>query len=310
MKAMKFEGLNANPMLVASELALPRLDEDSVLIEVRASGVTPTELLWYPTTHTKDGALRSGSVPGHEFSGIVAAVGKNASGFAVRQEVYGMNDWFEDGATAEYCLTKPQWIAPKPASLTHEEAATVPIGALTAWQGLFTRANIHAGERVLVHGAAGAVGIFVVQLARLHGAHVIATASAQNMGFVRELGAEKVIDYRTSRFEDVCGKMDVVFDTVGGETLERSWQVLSPAGRMVTIAADVEATSDQRAKGAFFIVEPNRQELEKISALIDEDKLKTYVSAVVPFADAPAAYARTITKKLAHGKVVLAVSAH
>src|SRR5471032_3318 len=113
MKAMKVEGMTANPMLVASELALPLLEDgDDVLIEVRATGVTPTELAWYPTTHTKDGALRVGAAPGHEFSGVVAALGKGATGFVVGQEVYGMNDWFADGATAEYCLTKPQWIAP------------------------------------------------------------------------------------------------------------------------------------------------------------------------------------------------------
>jgi NADPH:quinone reductase-like Zn-dependent oxidoreductase len=311
MKAMKVEGMTANPMLVASELALPLLEDgDDVLIEVRATGVTPTELAWYPTTHTKDGALRVGAAPGHEFSGVVAALGKGATGFVVGQEVYGMNDWFADGATAEYCLTKPQWIAPKPASLTHEEAATVPIGALTAWQGLFARAIVHAGQRVLVHGAAGAVGLFVVQLARMHGAYVIATVSGHNVDFVKELGAELAINYRASRFEEVCGTVDVVFDTVGGETLDRSWQVLAPTGRVVTIAADVEGTRDQRAKGAFFIVEPSRQELEKIAALLDEGKLKTYVSAVVPLADASAAYGKTITKKLPYGKVVLAVSSH
>ena len=165
-------------------------------------------------------------MPGHEFSGVVAAVGGEADGFKVGDEIYGMNDWFADGATAEFCLTQPQNVALKPKSLSHELTATVPIGALTAWQGLLDRAKILAGERVLIHGGAGAVGLFAVQLAHLHGAHVIATASAENAELVKQLGADQVIDYKASRFEDEVRNVDVVFDAVGGETLERSWGVL------------------------------------------------------------------------------------
>ena len=132
-----------------------------------------------------------------------------------------MNDWYADGATAEFCITQASSIADKPKRLTHVEAASVPIGALTAWQGLFDRAKLRARERVLVHGGSGAVGLFAVQLARARGAHVIATASTHNLEFVRGLGADEVIDYRKERFEDRVGKVDVVFDTVGGETLER-----------------------------------------------------------------------------------------
>ena len=157
----------------------------------------------------------------------IAAVGKNTKGFEVGQEIYGMSDWFVDGATAEFCVTQPQSIAPKPVTLTHEAAATVPIGALTAWQGLFEHAKLQPGERVLVQGGAGAVGLFAVQLAHLHGAHVIATASQKNLQLVAELGADEVIDYKASRFEDRSGKVDVVFDTAGGDALDRSWGVLN-----------------------------------------------------------------------------------
>src|SRR5215831_17993895 len=250
-----------SPILIETSLPQPQPEGDELLIRVRATGVTPTELMWYPTTHTKTGGVRTGAVPGHEFSGVIAAVGKGVNDFNVGDEIYGMNDWFADGATAELYLTQPQNIALKPKSLTHELAATVPIGALTAWQGLFERARMQPGERVLIHGAAGAVGLFAVQLAHLSGAYVIATASARNTEFVNRLGADEVIDYQTARFEEQVEKVDIVFDGVGGETLERSWAVLKPGGRMVTIAADSERTTDQRVREAFFIVEPNQQQL-------------------------------------------------
>src|SRR4029077_19797054 len=280
-----------------------------LLIRVRATGVTPTELLWYTTTHTKQGGARTRAVPGHEFSGIIAAVGKGADGFNVGDEIYGMSDWFADGATAEFCLTQPQNIALKPKSLTHELAATAPIGALTAWQGLFDRAKMQSGERVLIHGAAGAVGLFVVQLAHLRGAYVIATASARNAEFVKQLGADEVIDYETSRFEDQVGNVDIVFDAGGGATLNRSWTVLKPSGRIVTIAADSEATADQRVKDAFFIVEPNQEQLLEVAKLLDAGSLKAFVSAVVPLEEASIAYSRAVPDKRGYGKVVIAVAA-
>src|SRR5947209_2929048 len=134
MKALQVNNTTPGAALIASELPPPQPGQGELLISVRAAGVTPTELGWYPTTHTKEGTPRKGAVPGHEFSGLVAALGKNTNGFQVGQEIYGMNDWFADGATAEFCVTTPQSIAAKPAALTHEAAATVPIGALTAWQ--------------------------------------------------------------------------------------------------------------------------------------------------------------------------------
>jgi NADPH:quinone reductase-like Zn-dependent oxidoreductase len=143
-------------------------------------------------------------VPGHEFSGAIAAVGDDTTGFAIGQDVFGMNDWFSDGAMAEYCIGQPS-VAKKPRRLTHVEAASVPIAALTAWQGLLDRARLRAGERVLVHGGAGAVGVFAIQLARFHGAHVTATASSRNLAFVSQLGAERVIDYQAARLKRASG---------------------------------------------------------------------------------------------------------
>ncbi len=307
MKAMQVNHASPGPALVAAELPRPEPSEGELVVRVRGAGVTQTELSWYPTTHQKDGTPRTGAVPGHEFSGVVATLGKNAIGFTVGDEIYGMSDWFVDGATAEYCVTLPQSIAPKPATLNHEEAASVPIGALTAWQGLFDRAHLQPGERVLVQGGAGAVGIFAVQLAHLHGAHVIATASAANLQLLTALGADEVIDYKTSRFEDCAQQVDVVFDTVGGDTLDRSWNVLKSGGRLVTIASDLPGAAEQRVKDAFFIVEPNQKQLLEIARLLDAGTLKTFVNAVVPFTEASDAYSGNVRDKRGYGKVVIAV---
>ena len=289
------------PALIAVELPQPRPAAGEVLIRVHAAGVTPTELGWYPTTQAKDGTPRKGAVPGHEFSGVIAALGEHTSGFEVGQEVYGLNDWFADGATADFCVTQSTSIAPKPTTLTHEEAATVPIGALTAWQGLLERTKIQRGERVLVHAAAGSVGIFAVQLARLHGAHVIATASSRNLKLVAELGAAEVIDYQTSRFEEQTAKVDVVFDGVGGDTLDRSRGLLKPGGRLVTIV-------DDRDKDAFFIVEPNQKQLIEVGKLLDAGKIRTFVGPVVPLAEASSAYSGTTARTGPHGKAVVAIT--
>jgi NADPH:quinone reductase-like Zn-dependent oxidoreductase len=308
MKAMEVNQSKQGPVLIAADIPQPQPADGELLIRVCAAGVTPTELLWSPTNYTRSGAMRTGAVPGHEFSGIVAALGPGANGFNAGDEIYGMSDWFADGATAQFCLTQPQNIAPKPKSLSHELAATVPIGALTAWQGLFDRAKLQPGERVLIHGAAGAVGLFVVQLAHLHGAYVIATSSAANVEFLKQLGADEVIDYKESRFEDSVKDVDVVFDGVGGETLDRSWPVLRPGGRMVTIAADSEGTKEQRVKDAFFIVEPNQNQLNEITKLIDAGTLKAFVSAVVPLDKASDAYNKVVAEKRTYGKVVVVVS--
>ena len=306
MKAMRLSDATLAPTLVEADIPQPQPGRGELLVQVYAAGVTSKELLWYPTTHNKNGEPRSRAVPGHEFSGVIAAVDEDVRGFVIGTEVYGMNDWFADGATAEFCITQPSSVAPKPAKLTHVEAASVPIAALTAWQGLIDRAKLQAGEHVLVHGGAGAVGMFAIQLARLHGAQVTTTASPHNFEFVKQLGAERVIDYHAMPFEKIATGMDVVFDTVGGETLERSWGVLKPGGRMITIAADSEATSDERVKQAFFIVEPNHEQLSRIGNMLDMDELRTVVDAVLPLAQASAAYTGAVKQR--RGKLVIAVA--
>jgi NADPH:quinone reductase-like Zn-dependent oxidoreductase len=242
-------------------------------------------------------------IPGHEFSGEIAALGAGVRDAGVGDLVYGLNDWYWDGASAEYCVARVADIAHKPAGVDHVHAAATPISALTVWQGLVERAGLAAGQRVLIHGAAGGVGTFAVQLARWCGARVTGTASAANLDFVRSLGADEVIDYRAERFEEMVRDVDVVFDTVGGETLERSWGVLKPGGRLVTVAASGEQTTDERIRAAYFIVEPSRTQLVEIARLIDGGALRPVVGAVFPLAEARQAYQH----KPVRGKVVLRV---
>jgi NADPH:quinone reductase-like Zn-dependent oxidoreductase len=309
VKALRWNDSLQDPQFCEEELRQPQPERGEVSIQVFAAGITPSELHWYPTSHRKNGEARGNAVPAHEFSGVIAAIGENAGGFQIDDEVYGMNDWFSDGALTEYCISRPDWIAPKPKNLSHEEAATVPIAALTAWQGLYERADLKSGERVLVQGGAGAVGLFAVQLAKLRGAHVVATVSERNIQFVKELGADEVLDYTKVRFEETVREMDVVFDAVGGETLRRSWSVLKSGGRMITIAADIEGSKDERDKKAFFIVEPNGEQLRKISDLLEEKRLRTVVDAVLPFSAASRAYAGKVAQGQGRGKSVVTVRA-
>ena len=309
MKAMQVNKADQGPVLILVELQKPEASLGEILVHVHAAAVTPTELLWYPTTHTKSGTARTRAVPGHEFSGAITEIGKDVQDFEVGDEVYGMNDWFADGATAEFCITLPQNIARKPATLSHEAAASVPIGALTSWQGLIGRARLERGERVLIHGGAGAVGLYAVQLAHIRGAHVTTTVSTQDIDFVKRLGADEAIDYKASRFEKEVRDVDVVFDTVGGDTLERSWGVLKSDGRMITIAADSEGTADQRVKDAFFIVEPNQKQLVEIAKQLDAGHLRAFVKTTVPLNEASAAYSGAVREKSGYGKIVIAVAA-
>lgn len=311
MRAMHLANATDGKVRFAAEdVPRPKPGAGEVLLRVHAAGVTPSELIWYPSTHTKGGAARANAIPAHEFSGVVAEVGSDAPDFQVGQEIYGMNDWFADGALAEYCVAKPSDIAPKPTKLSHIEAATVPVAALTAWQGLIDRAHLQAGQRVLIHGASGGVGVFVVQLAHDLGAYVIATSSARNRDFVQQLGADEFIDYTSQRFEDVARDIDLVFDCVGGETFTRSFRVIKPGGRVVTIAAsaEAEASTDERKKAAFFIVEPKQSQLMEVAKLVDAGKLKPVIDAVVPLADAASAYDGSLKNRAGRGKIVVEVA--
>ncbi|QNI37216.1 NADP-dependent oxidoreductase [Edaphobacter albus] len=309
MKALRLADSNASPRLIETTVPAPQPGPGQVLVRISATAITPTELDWYPTTHTSSGQPRTGAIPCHEFSGTVAALGEGTHDFTLDQAVFGMNDWFAAGALAEYCLTEASSIAPAPLTLTPIQAATIPISALTAWQGLFEHGHLHPGDRVLIHGGAGAVGIFAVQIAHLHGAHVIATASAHNFDLVRRLGADEVIDYHTTRFEDAISQpVDIVFDTVGGDALLRSFPLLKPGRFAVTISSDKESSQDPRIQHAFFIVKPHQRQLMEIAALIDTSKLVTFVDAAVPFSQAAEIYSNSSSHRSGHGKVVVTIA--
>jgi len=309
MKVMRLADSGNSPSLIEATLPDPTPAAGQVVVRVAAAGITPTELEWYPTTHDAFGAPRTGAVPSHEFSGTIAALGSDVNDFTLAQYVFGMNDWFAPGALAELCVADATSIAPAPMNLNPIQAASVPIGALTAWQGLFEHGHLHPGDRVLIHGGAGSVGHFAVQIAHLHGAHVIATASPANFDLVRQLGADEVIDYHVTRFEDaVTQPVDIAFDTVGGDVLLRSLPLVKPDRFAITIASDKEGNQDPRIQHAFFIVKPNQRQLMEIAALIDTGKLRTLVDAVVPFSEAGMAYNGKLPYRAGHGKIIVAVS--
>lgn len=304
MKAIRQHAYGGPESLRYEDVPQPSPKAGEVLVRVRAAGITPTELLWVTSRTTQSGMPRPlPFIPGHEFSGEVEALGAGVTDVSVGEAVYGMNDWYSDGTQAEYCLARIADIARKPTSVDHGHAAVIPISGLTAWQGLFERARIEAGQHVLIHGAAGGVGGFAVQFARWRGARVTATASAANIRFVRGLGADDVIDYRAERFEEQVKGVDAVFDTVGGDTLRRSWSVLKAGGRLVTIAASEEDSQDQRTREAFFIVEPRRTELEEIARLVDAGQVLPVVAAEFSLANAILGY----QTKPVRGKVALRV---
>jgi NADPH:quinone reductase-like Zn-dependent oxidoreductase len=308
MKAVFLNKVAGPEALDYGETATPRPATGQLVVKVFATAIMPTELAWEPTWKQRTGQPRPFPlILSHEFSGAVEAIGPDVTDFRPGEEVYGMNDWFENGAQAEYCAAPASLLAPKPKSLDHVQAAVVPISAMTARQGLFDHARLEAGDRVLIHGAAGGVGAMAVQLAHRQGAHVIGTASSQNLEFVRHLGADEVIDYRTTPFESTAKDMDVVFDTVGGKTLERSWGVLKSDGRLVTVATQSESSADQRVRDAFFVMEPNRAQLIEIAHLIDAGELRApKVAAVFLLAQAREAYARAQQGHV-DGKIALRV---
>lgn len=237
MKAIRIHGRGGPDHLVYEDVPQPHPGPEEVLVRVAATGVIVNELRWNETYETQAGQKRDLPIPGRDLAGVVVEVGPGVTTLTKRTEVYAMLGYNRDGAEADYALALPGELAPRPRTLDHVQAAAVPLSALTAWQGLFEQARLVARQTVLIHGGAGGVGVFAVQLAHWAGARVIATASSRNSDFLRELGANEIIDYSTTRFEDVVQDVDLVFDTVGGDTLQRSWQVIKPGGVLVSIVS-------------------------------------------------------------------------
>jgi NADPH:quinone reductase-like Zn-dependent oxidoreductase len=309
MKAIRIHGRGGPERLVYEDVPQPHPGQGEVLVRVSATGVIATELRWDETYQNAAGELRVLPIPGRDLSGVVEEVGPGITTLTKDTQVYAMLGYGRDGAEAEYTIALPNELAPKPRTLDHVQAAAVPLTALTAWQALFDRAKLGAGQTLLIHGASGGVGVFAVQLAHWAGAHVIATASARNRDFLHELGANEVIDYTSTRFEEVVHAVDLVFDTVGGDTLQRSWQVIKPGGVLVTIVGPPPSFENAKAHGIhpfWFIVEPNRDELIQIGTLIDAGHLRPIIDTVLPLSQARQAYeqgARGHTR----GKIVLRV---
>ncbi|HEV2661237.1 MAG TPA: NADP-dependent oxidoreductase [Ktedonobacteraceae bacterium] len=309
MKAIRIHGRGGPDRLVYEDAPQPHPGPGEALVRVYATGVIATELSWGETYQSKAGSPRALPIPGHDLSGMVEEVGPGVTTLTRGLEVYALTAFDRDGAEAEYTIALPSELAPKPRTLDHVQAAAVPLTALTAWQALFEHASLSEGQSVLIHGAAGGVGVFAVQFARWAGAHVIATASARNRDFLRELGANEVIDYSTTRFENVVHDVDLVFDLVGGDTLQRSWQVIKQGGTLVSVVSPRPSFEEAKVydvRPAWFVVEPNREQLIQIGTLIDAGQLRPIVETVLPLSQARQAYeqgARGHTR----GKIVLRV---
>ncbi|MGH9711755.1 MAG: NADP-dependent oxidoreductase [Candidatus Acidiferrales bacterium] len=310
MKAIRMHSKGGPELLVYEDAPKPQLGAGDALVRVFASSITKDELTWAETYQTCDGRPRIPTIPGHEFSGVVEAVAAGVTDVNVGEAVYALASFCRDGSAAEYIAIRAADLAPKPGTLDHAEAASVPLAGLTAWQALFDHGQLERGQRVLIHGAAGGVGTFAVQLARWKGAEVIATASTNNHDFLRGLGASEVIDYTKMRFEEKVCDVNLVLDTIGGETLDRSWGVLRRGGALVSITAEPSAEKAKAlgVRGVFFLVEPNRSELIELARLIDADLLRPIVATVLPLERAREAFAEGLSGH-ARGKIVLQVDA-
>lgn len=307
MKAVRIHAYGEHEVLKYEDVPVPVPGPDDVLIRVHAAGVNPLD--W----KIRKGYLRAvlpvelPLILGWDVAGEIVAVGERAQGFKVGDAVFSRTPTERQGTYAEYVATGSSDVAKKPATLDWLEAAAVPLVALTAWQALFDVAHLEAGQRVLIPGASGGVGMFGVQFARERGAKVYATCSTRNVDFVRELGAHEVIDY-TQRDIGELSDLDVVFDTVGGETQARSFKTLRRGGTLVSAAQPPDAAAAERAgvTAQLIRVQPNGAQLSEIAALIDAGKVKVTLDSVFPLAETAKAHERSESGR-ARGKIVLQV---
>jgi len=292
MRSLRVHELGDPSQVRVEEVPMPSPGDDELLIRVHAAAITRDELSW------PEGRLPA--TPSYEVSGEVVALGKSASDFAVGDAVYGMALFDRDGAASEYFANPQRVFARKPTNVDDATSATVPLPALSAWQALFDHGLLESGQRVLVHGATGAVGQFAVQFARRAGAHVIATASAGNLDAAKEIGADEVVD-RATPYETSMPPVDLVFDAAGGDAAERSAALVAPGGRLVSIIDEPPQTPG--ITSVFFIVEPNRDELDQITELIESGGLRLPPHVLFALNDATAAFEVSLDRTH-RGKVV------
>jgi len=264
---------------------------NDVVVRIHASGFVPTELEW-PSTWTDRGDRdRTPSIPGHELAGVVTALGYGTTGLSVGQRVFGLADWYRDGALAEYVAIEARNLALLPGDVDFTVGASLPISGLTAWQGLFEHGRLRAGQSVLAHGAAGAVGAMVTQLAREAGAYVIGTGRAADRQRVLDFGAREFVDLDNDTLEDVGG-VDLVFDVIGGDIQKRSAGLIRAGGALVSIVGPVEARPAD-GLAVDFVVEADRVQLSEIVQRVRDGRLRTHIGRIVPIDDAVATFNAT-----------------
>src|SRR5215470_605372 len=289
MKAARVLRFGPPNVITNDDLPTPGPSAGQLLVRVKAAGVGDWDAL------IREGKVELQRLPlilGSELSGIIEATGADVSGFKVGDEVYGATNEQFSGAYAEYAMPSARRMAPKPRTLSFIEAASAPIVTVTAWQMLFEYAHVTAGQTVLVHGAAGNVGAYAVQLAKQAGLHVVATAGSADLDYVRGLGAETAVDHETERFEQSVAGVDVVLDTVGGDTQQRSLRVLKPGGILVSVVSPVPEATQTRygVRAAYFYVDVTTARLNRITELFESATLVANVGTVLPLEDACSAH--------------------
>ncbi|HEY7223550.1 MAG TPA: NADP-dependent oxidoreductase [Micromonosporaceae bacterium] len=310
MVALRAHTRGGPEQLVVEAAPVPQPGQGEALVAVHAAAITFTELGWDQTWTTRDGTDRTPVIPSHEFAGMVADLGPDVHGVRVGDPVYGLIDFDRDGAAATYTTVPADQLAHMPRSVSYVDAAALPLAALTAWQALVDHAELQAGETLLVHGGAGGVGVYGVQLGRILGATVIATGRSEDGPFVRDLGASRFIDVSTEAFDQAIDNVDVVFDTVGGSTLDRSYGVLRPGGRLVSVVTppSPELATAHGVTAMHFIVRPDRDELDRLAGFVDAGQLVPVVARTFPLTDGRSAYESAGLPR-SPGKTVIVVDA-
>jgi NADPH:quinone reductase-like Zn-dependent oxidoreductase len=307
MKAVVAHEYGAPDVLKFENVPCPEPKEDEALVRVIASGVNPADPLTLSGKYAKEFGTHLPFIPGYDISGVVKKTGANVTRLKAGDAVYGYPTF--GGGWADYVIVKEYEVAAKPTSLSFVEAASVPMGALTAWQALVDIAQLQAGQTILIHGGSGGVGSFAVQIAKARGARVIATASTANQGLLKQLGADMTIDYTKTSFEDVAKDVDAVLDPVGKETLARSYSVVKKGGIVMSLVArpDPAEVRKRGIRGAGISVRPDAEDLAEIAQLIDAGKIKPIVTQVLPLSEAIAAQKQAATHHT-RGKVVLRIA--
>jgi NADPH:quinone reductase-like Zn-dependent oxidoreductase len=309
MKAIVIHEYGSPEVLKYEDVPRPEPKDDQLLVRVFAAGVNPVDGMIRSGMFSKNGNRAFPMILGGDIAGVVEEVGSKITKFKAGDPVFAYVSLDHGGGYAEYALATEREAAPKPKLLTYVEAAAVPIVALTAWQALIDTANLTADQTVLIHGGSGGVGTFAIEIAKVRGAKVIATASTANQDLLKQLGADVAIDYTKQKFEDVAKEVDAVLDSVGKDTLARSYGVVKKGGVIVSIVArpDKPELTKRGIRGAALSVEPNSDELAEIGKLIDEGKIKVIVSQTFPLAEARKAQEQVATGHT-RGKIVLKVA--